>query len=249
MLVRLIDVQCGFGGASAGRHVVAVGELLAEMDRLEIERALVRTAPDDLDQDVLHSNAMLLAAAAGDRRLVPCPVVLPAEAGDVPSEAEQAAAAVKAGAGAVCVRPALDCWSLAPWACGKLFTALQEHRLPVVCAQKHVPLQEVGRLAGAYPQLPVVVAGAGYRQLRTLLPLLEAFPNTYLCIGGTFTVQGGLERLVERVGAGRLLFGTGFPEVEPMMAVTQLTYSALSDEQKALVGARNFERLFSEVLR
>jgi hypothetical protein len=249
MPLRLIDVQCGFGGARPGRQVVALGELVADMDRLQIDRALARILPDVLDLDVVRSNGVLLEAAAGERRLAPCPVVLPAAAGDLPSEAEQASAAVRAGAGAVCVRPGLDCWSLAPWVCDRLFGALQERRLPVLCAQRHVPLDEVGRLAGAYPGLPFIVAEVGYRQLRTLLPLLEAFPNTYLSVGSLWTVHEGLERLAERVGAERLLFGTGFPEVEPMMAVTQLTYSALSEEQKALVGAENFERLFGEVLR
>ena len=49
------------------------------------------------------------------------------------------------------------------------------------------------------------------------------------------------------VGADRLLFGTGFPDAEGMMAITQLMYADLADEQKRLIGAGNLERLIGEV--
>jgi hypothetical protein len=249
MTLRLFDVQCGFGGAKPGHQPVTADELLTAMDRLQVDRALVRLTPDDLDGDAPASNELLFAAAKDDARLVPCPVALPADCGDVPEEDRQVASLVARGAGAVCVRPALDCWSLSPWASGRLFAALAERRLPVLCMQKQVSLDDVARLAAAHPQLPLIVAEGQYRQLRVLLPLLEAFANVHLSIGSNFCVHDGVERLVEKVGPERLLFGTGLPEVEPMMAVTLLAYSGLGGREKRLIGAENLERLNAGVRR
>lgn len=249
MTVPLFDVQAGFGGATAGTQVVPLEDLTTEMDRLEIGRALVRIAPDNLDGDVIRSNEMLMAATETGRRLVPCPVVLPSGPGDVPPEAEQVANLLARGAGAVCIRPEKDCWTLSEWASGTLFLALQERRVPVMCLHKHVRPEPVASLAAAYSELPLIIAEIGYRQMRTIIPLLESFPNVHLSIGSNLTVHGGLERLVRAVGAERLLFGTGFPEVEAMMAVTMLMYADLGDEERELIGAGNLTRLIGGVRR
>ena len=89
----------------------------------------------------------------------------------------------------------------------------------------------------------------GYRQYRSLAPLLAAFPHTYLVLGGGYAVHGGLEHLAATVGAERVLFGTGFPGTEPMTTVTYVMYSGLSDEQRQLVGAGNIDRLMGGIQR
>lgn len=250
MTVRLFDVQAGFGGAKPGTQPVEAGELLAQMDRLQIDRALVRIAPTDLDTDALASNEMLLATAAeSDGRLAPCPVVLPAGAGDVPDEAEQIDQLIAAGAVAAVVRPARDCWHLAEWASGPLFRALEQRRLPIVCLQSLVSLEQTAGLAEVYTHLPMIVAEAGYRDLRILTPLLERFSNVYLSTGSNFAVHRGIEHLVGTIGPDRLLFGSGFPAVEPMMAVTQLMYADISDADKQQIGSANLQRLIAEVQR
>jgi len=250
MTIRLFDVQAGFGGARPGTQPAAADELLAAMDRIEIDRALVRIAPTDLDNDVGRSNRMLLAAAEkSDGRLAACPVVLPAAVGDVPPEAEQIDELIAAGAVAATIRPLKDSWSLAEWASRPLLTSLAERRLPILCMAKQVTLEQVADLAGQHPPLPIIVAGVTYRELRTLIPMLRRFDKVHLSTGSNFSMHRGIESVVEAVGAERLLFGTGFPDVEPMMAVTQLMYAAISDADRQQISARNIERLIAEVQR
>ena len=249
MTIRLFDVQAGFGGAHSGQQVVPPEALREEMGRLDIARALVRIAPDELDGDPIVSNDRLLAMASADDRLVPCPVVLPSAGGDVSPEAEQIDALVSAGAGAVCIRPVFDCWSLAPWASGPLLRELDARRMPVLCLDRHVGLEAVARLADAYSRLPLIVAGVSYRTQRILVPLLEQFANVYLSIGSNFAVHSGVEDLVRHVGPERLLFGTGFPDTEAMPAVTQLVYADIRDDAKQMIGAENIERLIEGVRR
>ena len=249
-MIRLFDVQAGFGGARAGqREVVAAQDLAAELVRLSIDGALVRIEPEDMETDVELCNAKLYEACGGNPPLIPCPVVLPASAGDVPPEPEQVDAAVRRGAGAVFLRPARDAWILDDWVCGPLFRALEARRVPAFCLERLIGPEQVAKLAGRYPDVSFLLAGGNYRGQRVYVPLLETFPNVFLSTGNNNCVYRGIEQIVERVGPGRLLFGTGFPAAEPMAAVTQLTYSEIPEEAKALIGAGNVERLIARIVR
>lgn len=249
MSVALFDAQCGFGGATPGvPELVSAGELLAEMQRLDVARALVRITPETLDWDVPAANAALLAVGAEAPQLVPCPVVVPASGGDFPPEEEQVAELVARGARAVWIRPDYDHWLLAPWQSAPLFAALEARRLPVLCLQRLVPTPALADLAAAYPRLPLLFAELGYRDQRSYLPLLERFPNVRLVLGPPYAVHRGIEQLVSRVGAERLLFGSGFPAAEPMAAIAQLLYAEISEADQGLIGAGNLEALVEGVV-
>lgn len=121
--------------------------------------------------------------------------------------------------------------------------------MPVVCVLPQVTLPQVGDLATRFRELRLVVVGTDYRQGRWIRPLMTTFPNVYLAVGISYPAHMGTEELVAAVGPERLVFGTGFPQAEPTAAITLLTYSALNDEQKRLIGAGNMRRLISEVQR
>ena len=250
MTVPLFDVQTGFGGLPTGKaESVALDELLDEMAHLSIDRSLVRIVPDEQERDVPADNAALFDACDAHDALVPCPVVVPNTAYDLAPEEDQVAEAVAHGAGAASVRPGKDGWLLRDWACGRLLRALEERRLPVFCLERDFTLEQVGDLAAKYPELPIILAGLAYRSQRMILPLMETFRNVHAAMGFRFAVHAGIEQLVQRVGVDRVLFGTGFPESEAGMAVTQLMYADLSDEDKVKIGSGNFERLMEAIAR
>jgi uncharacterized protein len=229
--------------------IVGVEELVQEMARLSIGSALVHIAPEDNEYDPPAANETIRAVCAANPSLISCPIVLPGNCGDLRDEKEQVSAHVGQGCGAVVVRPTVDYWIPARWACDALFSALQERRVPVYCREGLVSLAQVGDLAGWFPMLPLIVTKRNYRTLRMLLPLMKAFPNVYLAIGNDYTAHRGIEQFVATVGAERLIFGTGFPEAEAMCAVTQLMYAEITDGQKQLIGAGNLRRLISEIRR
>lgn len=245
MLIRLWDIQSGFGGAQPGvKALVESGDLLAAMDRLEIERALVRILPADLDVDIERSNTRLISACdASRKRLIPCPIVAPNGAGDLADETEQVDRAITAGAAAVWLRPDADHWLMSDWCAGQLMRTLAARRLPAIISAGALTLDTVAQMAGAHPLVPFLLIGLDYRSQRSLVPLLQAFNNIYLSIGSNYTVTGGVEQICRTVGAGRLLFGSGYPNVEPAAAVGTLLYAAISTEEKELIGYENMRRL------
>ncbi len=247
-MIPLFDVQCGCGGVPGGAREALSGEtLLEEMARVEIGRALVRLAPAAMLFDPIEANERLFALGTAGDRLVPCPLVLPNTAGDVGPEPVQVEAFISRGARAVALRPRSDAWSLAPWACDSLLHALEERRLPALCAMDEFTLEDAAALAGRFPALPIILIGVSYRAQRVLIPLLQAFPNTYLSLGANYTVHLGVEQLAAAAGAGRLLFGTGYPATGMMSAITNLLYAELSDEEMRLIGSGNLARLLEGV--
>jgi predicted TIM-barrel fold metal-dependent hydrolase len=124
---------------------------------------------------------------------------------------------------------------------------MEARRVPVLCPEAQVPLERAAELAGRHPELPLVLTGLGYRSQRILAPLLENFSNTFVSIGSNYSVHQGLEQLVRKVGAERLLFGTGWPDADAAGAVTQLMYAGISEEEKALIGSGNLERLIAGI--
>jgi predicted TIM-barrel fold metal-dependent hydrolase len=247
-MTTLFDIQTGFGCAP-GQAAITAEDLRAEMRRLDIARALACITPENMEFDVPFANDMLYQACRDDPALVPCPIIMPNSGYDYQPEEAQVEEAMRQGAGAMWIRPQADYWTLAEWVCDRLFNALEAHRMPVLCLERLVPLEQVAELAQRYPRLPLIVAESNYRQQRILLPLLETFSNVYLSLGNNYIVYKGIEQFVERGMTERLLFGTGFPVSDPMNAVTQLMYAEISEEQRQLIGAGNMERLMGGMIR
>lgn len=249
-MTELIDVQAGFGGSVPGaRQPVPAEWLRAQLQRHRIAQALVRIVPETQDFDLCRSNQRLYQAATEVPEFLPCPVLAPAACGDLPPEEEQVAEALRHGAAAVVLRPGPDRWAPEPWVLGPLLRALAARRLPVICPEPLVPATTVARWAALAPELPLVLTAVAYGQERTLVPLLQEFPNTFLSTGNNFTAHRGIEFYVGRVGAERLLFGTGLPDSEPGAALGQLLFADFDESQRQLIGSGNFRRLQGEIRR
>jgi predicted TIM-barrel fold metal-dependent hydrolase len=249
-MIELFDVQTGFGGAQPGvPKVIDTQEFQRVLDAASIQRALVRMLPDALDTDVVLSNAMLAQACAADPRLVPCPAVVPNTGGDLDDEERQVETAIANRAGAATLRPDRDAWLGEPWVCRRLLAALQARRLPALCSERQVTVPQLARFAAEYPSLPFILVDISYRWHRTYAALLAEFPNVRLSIGNNYAVSGGIEQFVRAAGPDRVLFGTGFPESEPMGAATFLLYADLPDEHKRMIGSGNMLELMEGIAR
>ncbi len=248
--MTLFDIQTGCGGATTGRKdIVSADELVADARRLNITRSLVRILPEDMDTDVVASNEKLLAACAAHDGLIPCPVLVPNTGYDLAPEEQQVDEAIRKGAGAACLRPERDGWSVAPWSCDKLFDALQARRLPAFCKLGFFTLEQAADLAARYPALPIILSDLQYAQQRLLLPLLGTFRNVRMSTGNNYEVFMGLEQLVDKLGPEQILFGTGFPVSEPAGAVTYLAYADIPDDHRRLIASGNMEKLVENIVR
>jgi len=244
--IKLIDAHAAFGGPLSPRTPwVTKKNILAEMKRLVVSKAVVR--PILLQSgDFVVANQRLFRNCAGDPKLIPCPLMVPSGAGDLPPEEEQVAKFIKQGARMVWIRPVTDRYNLTETLTGRMFKELADRCLPVLCFIDQVPLADMDMLLRRHSGLRIIGA-IGYGQLRIVLPMLKAYPDFYLATGIGAADHDFLPTMEQAGVIHKVLFGTGFPVTEPMMAITQLMYADISERNRRAVGSENIIRLLREV--
>jgi len=244
--MNLFDVNC-FTGRWPTEHLgcTSVSDLQAEMARLGIHQALVRHTWGWW-YDPMEGNRLLCSLLESTYDLRPCLAASPLiqeELGSVDSFLRRLQ---EANAGAVCLYPRSQNFSLTPQSSGTLLEALQAMSMPLLLEAEETSWTEVQSLTSNWPHLPVVVTRTGYRILRQVLPLLRSQENLLLDIA-YLADNGAVEYIASSIGADRLLFGTGTPRTDGSGALARLTYCGLSDGEKEMIAAGNLERLLCAI--
>jgi hypothetical protein len=246
-----IDTSCRSGSTrDHAQGTPTVEQLLAEMDRLHIDRALVMSVwSDTLAPD--YANQQLFEDLLPHERLYPVPEVLP-EGGehflDRQGDAIEFLVAQGAVAGvALCKK---NGFPLTTWCAGKMLEAMQAARLPLMVLYGDVEPDHLHNLLSDFPHLPVIlhdVPRVGYH--RIAYPLLAKFPQLHMVCDPPHFVFQGIEYLVDRFGPEQLLWGTRFPVSEGGAAISGITYADISEAARTAIAGGNISRLMEEVRR
>jgi hypothetical protein len=103
-------------------------------------------------------------------------------------------------------------------------------------------------IARSYPQAKIILGHSGvtWRGYYQALEAAEAAPNTYLDITGSQSHRTILERMIARVGADRVLFGSDMPYLEAAMALGRVLSAKITDDDKEKILRKNFKKLIEE---
>jgi hypothetical protein len=254
--LRFFDANCMVGELTrpeASGHPDTVERLVSELEYFGIHEALV-----------CHSHAAELALDAGNRRILedlsgydnlyPAWVIPMHTAVDYPEPEPVVDEMLEKGVRAVRVWPPLYHGYLADtWALGPLWSAIAEHRTPVL-----VSTSDLGRypdqpghgfsaknlydICKAFPTLPVIVMRLNFSAVRVAIPLMRECPNLFVELS-FFTTHRGVEFLSTEIGADRLLFGSGLPWSSPGPGIAALQYARISEEERALIAGENLRAL------
>jgi uncharacterized protein len=126
-----------------------------------------------------------------------------------------------------------------------LLDRLSEMGVPVLLSTEHgVGWGQIYDLLRDYPELTCVICDVGVWSMdRYTYPLLKAYPHVYVETSLLSLEDGGVEEMVKRFGAERLVFGTGFPKRYAEAAMLQLTHADIGDDAKKVIAADNMLRL------
>ena len=244
-----IDVSCQAASPPGpAPDTPTVERLVAEMDRLRIDRALV-TSPwsDTIAPD--YANRQLFDDLADHERLLPVPEVLPEGAdGFIDRQGEAIANLINRGAVAAIAKCRKNKFTLATWCAGEMLEVLQATRLPLMVSHDEIDPDHLHGLLNDFPDLPVIlqeVPRVGYN--RVAYPLLGKHPRLYMVCDPPQFVHLGIEYLVNRFGPSQLLWGTRFPISEGGAAITGIMYADISDDARAAIAGGNITRLIDEV--
>lgn len=125
-----------------------------------------------------------------------------------------------------------------------------EHGLTVLshssAGDKHGSPKMLGELAKRYPKSNVLVAhsASGWDMIEVATQAAKEHENVYLDLCGSPLLFGGLERMVDAVGAERILFGTDLPFIDPRPGLGRVAFSRISDDEKRKILGLNARRMF-----
>lgn len=219
-----------------------VEDLLAHMDRLGIARSLT-----------YHGLARVSHAVSGNRRLL-------AEIESTPSAPDRLLPAFVVGPSMLYERRGLEDLTEAVRSgrvrALRLFPVFHqklEHFFPVLAkvasyqpvllcdAHDGIALPNLGALAEAFPQCPIVMTHAMWGELPPLLNWMRRYENVHTDTSCLHTT-GTIERLCREFGSGRVLFGLGWKSQQGA-AIGTLLYADISDSDRARIAHENAERL------
>ena len=247
MHLTVCDALVGLPRVPYGKFTPNTQDLLAEMTRCGIRRAIVRHR-SALEGGPDAGNKQVCAETDGQESLLPSWFLTPD--GREPDFDPQSVvrSMLEADIRVAWTDPRTEEFSLLPWCSGPLYEVLGHFRVPLFLDCDGAPLDVVNTVLENFPDLRMVLLGAPrLGRHRLLYPLLRRHPSLMMGIGFNYSVHDGFEDLCRIFGPHRWVFATGYPEAEMGAGVAGLMYAAVDDADKEAIANGNIERILQEV--
>lgn len=232
-------------GAKPHQHAAqrwTLTHLLEDLDRSGVAGAMVMHTAQVLG-DPDRENRRLLDLIGGHGRLKPIWVAMPGGCGDIPDPASQVKAMDSADVRMVALFPKSHGWSLRSETSRPLLETLEAcGRLTVLEYGTEADADDIERIAGGYPRLPLLIRGVHWSQARLIVPLLRRFRNLHLCFD-SFQVNRGVEWLAGQGMEDQLVFASNAVDMSMGAHRTVLDYAELDPVAHGKIASGNLCRL------
>lgn len=107
--------------------------------------------------------------------------------------------------------------------------------------------QEILRAADVarqYPNCKVILGHAGMTNLDTAAEVCRTYDNMFCDTAISMTVDGAMERLVDQIGADRVLYGSDMAYFDCTQTLGKLALAKLSDDVKEKILGKNAATIF-----
>lgn len=239
-LPRIYDVNAMVGPTPIGPECDCLA-LLATMRKYGISQALVAHSYA-WRHDPAVGNSLLVKELAQYPDLHPCWVVDPWVWEPFQPPEDFVAQTREARVSAFRIYPDDHGYDFLGHDADHMIGHLEAFGAPVLVDAGQASWLAIEEVARRHPALALVVTQTGYRTLRAVAGALERHPGVYVDLSYLGS-HAGLEWLVTRFGASRILFGSGFPHRDPADAITRLWWSELADDDVAAIAGDTLRRL------
>jgi predicted TIM-barrel fold metal-dependent hydrolase len=228
-------------GKKDPRELWRTEDLLSEMEHCGIQGALI-THGLAREYDPAYGNRLLMEELKKSDGLFGCWVLLPDHLGEMAAPAKLVKEMRREGVVAGKLHPKTHRYALDERTCGKLLDALEGEGLPLLLDIEEAGLSTIARICERHPRLAVLLQRFRHGRERLLLPLMDEFENLYVEFSSN-QANYVVERLVDRYGPERLLFGTESPIKSPGAAKAMIDYADIGEDARALIAGGNLARL------
>lgn len=243
---QLIDVNVVLGPWPMNEaEALSPETLIAQLDRLGIERALVRHS-DSILYDADEGNRRVVSLTAAHPRLMPAFVVVPLDGHERDESDDLVRSLDRHDVAAVWLYPRSHGWSVDGPEATSLIEQLSLAARPVFVDLDECDWDGIAWLAAALPSIDIVVCSAGYRTLRQACAVMERHPRVHVDTS-YLSATDALELITERLGDGRVVFGSGSPIRDGGGAVFRLERSGLPESSRESVGTAAPRALLTSV--
>ena len=94
----------------------------------------------------------------------------------------------------------------------------------------------------SFPSLPVVLVKVNIGNFKRMEALMKKHKNLYFETS-YFSRYCGIEHICKTAKAERVIFGSGFPAIEPGCAVTALELAEIDTKEKELIAGKNLSQI------
>lgn len=245
-----------YGSAKVG--IATVEELVTSMDSAGVDVSVAcGFAWADAELCSRHNDYLLEAAARSGGRLLAFGTVLPSGDG---ARDELKRCASKGARGLGELRPRQQGYSLIDseeadllaWGADAYDLVLLFHSSEPVghpyAGKAGLPVEELGRFVADFPGVAVIAAhwGGGLPFYALMPEVRDSLSRTYFDTAASGLLYGPevYARVIDLVGAERILFGSDFPLVRQERALQELRQAPIGAEAQALILGENARRLF-----
>lgn len=240
----IVDCEIYYHGPDGplGGRVYGVEQLAALCREAGVDRAVLMPAPTFRPRNRLVAEA-LDAAPGGRTTFLGCALVNPHFGDEAVGELERA---VKEwGFRAAKLMPSLHAVNLVGRVAHAAMRKAQELRVPVTIHSAGSPAHplEIGVLAEAFPDVPVIMDHMGYRNhVGAAIAAARRTPNLYLMATAVMEPHV-IQHAVREIGAHRVLFGSNGPAVRPATQILVIRQAELPPDDERQVLGENAARL------
>ena len=237
--VSVFDANVGIGNRHDRRSPFdSPGQLLEEMSRHGVGRALVYPVQGEWISP-MQGNDSLAALIDRNEALVP-QFVAGCDSGSLRQlcdlHRDGLVSSVRLHNTAECRLPFVS------WLYGDLLAWLSAEGIPLWVSLADTPPAEIVDTLGGYPDLAVVLVGAHYTHSMMIRPMMRVLPTAFLELSRYENICG-IEKLVRKFGAERLLYGSFFPRYAMGPMLFALHHLEISEEDLTLICAANLDRV------
>lgn len=101
----------------------------------------------------------------------------------------------------------------------------------------------LAQVAERYPEVTFLAGHSGYGQFEECMALARQRANVYLELTAAYAVRGLIERMVETVGAHKIVLGYDLPWFDPHYAIGCVLMAHISEEARRAILRENAARL------
>lgn len=237
------NLSCGKHGLKHPREIWKLDDIENVMASCGISAALV-FADEARDCEPQYGNDVLYERIKDNPCFYGCYTIMPGITGCFKSPNDVISDIKEKDMKAVRIFPKSHNYIPNEIVIGEYLIALEDASIPLFVDASEISWRDLGAILENHPKLNVVLLSADWSDAHNVFSYMKEYPNLHIDLS-RFQMHYGIEVLVSKFGANRILFGSGLPKMSAGAARAFIDYAEISHEDKQKIAGGNLARLLN----